>query len=329
MRRNHFYLLLLSLIFLCCGMWLLSLMNGAVAFNAATIHSALFAFEPTDQAEQIIRNIRLPRLVSGFLVGSSFAVSGALMQGVTRNPLADSGLLGINSGAALGLTVSFILFPVHSSQAAFFFSLGGACVVTLIIFLILLTSRQRITPVRLILVGVAISSFFTALSQVLALTFNLQQDLSFWYVGGVAAITWQALVPLLPIYLLSMLVSLVISSQINCLVMGDEAAVSIGKKPNRIRFYALSFNTVLAGIAVSLVGPVGFIGLIVPHVLRRWTGENYRQLIPLCIFGGGLLVMSADFCARMINPPFETPFGLLIAVIGVPFLLAKVRGVRG
>lgn len=304
-------------------LFIFSLTNGAVSTSPNTVWSALFSFDPHDQMQQIIRNLRLPRVIAAFLVGSSFAASGALMQAVTNNPLADAGLLGINSGASLGLALSFVLFP-NQSLGAVVFSFIGACFAAVCIYLVTRFSAQGISPVRLVLAGVAFSSFFSALSQSLSLFFDLQQDLAFWFVGGAASVTWTRLLQSLPIFLFALVGSLLIAAQLNVLSFGDETAISLGKKPTRIRGISLFLVVLLAGAAVSLVGPVSFIGLMVPHVVRR-ISSSYRYVVPFSIIGGGLLVMAADLAARLINPPFETPFGLLLSMIGVPFLLYQIR----
>lgn len=326
--KNRMPLLLILLSVACLVVAYFSLTNGAADISRQTIWQALTDFDKQDQTQQIIRNIRFPRILAGFFVGSALAVSGALMQGITKNPLADSGLLGINSGSSLGLALCFIFFPQADSDFVVFFSFAGAFIGTGIIFLITRYSTVGMSPTRLILAGVAISAFFSAVSQALALQFDLQQDLAFWFIGGVANISWSQFYYVLPFYLCATFLSLIMAPQINVLALGDETAVSLGKSPLLIRTVTLIVVAFLAGLAVSLVGPVSFIGLMVPHVLRYFVGDNYRQLIPLSILAGGLLVILADFIARMVNPPFETPFGIVISLIGVPFLLVQVRRIQ-
>ena len=302
----------------------LSLTNGAADISIREIISAFFHFDKNNQAQQIIVNLRLPRIIGAFFVGSAFALSGAVMQGVTRNPLADAGLLGINSGASLGLALVFILWPKASINQTIWFSFSGAILAACLIFLVSRRSVTTLTPTRLVLAGVAISSLFTALSQALSLLFDLQQDIAFWFVGGVANITWEQLKQVWLLYLIAVTGILFLAGGINLLLLGDDNALALGKKPGRIRFFTLLFVVILAGIAVALVGPISFIGLMVPHVLRYFTGDNYRRLLPLVLVGGGLFVVLADLLARLLNPPFETPLGLLITIVGVPFLLLKI-----
>lgn len=312
-----------------CGLLLLiaffAITQGAVNLSLRTISAAFFDFDSSNQMHQVLRNIRLPRVLAAFIVGSCFAVTGALMQGVTRNPLADGGLLGINSGAALGLAAAFILFPNVSPNQAALFSFLGAFLATTFLFLLTRFSRLGMSPTGLVLAGVALSSFFAAISQTLSLRFDLNQDLAFWFVGGAANVTWQQLRVITPIYLAALLTGLSLGRSLNLLALGDDTVISLGKHPQRIRIAVLGVVVLLAGMAVSLVGPVSFIGLMVPHVIRGLVGKNYQRILPLTILGGGMLVMLADLIGRIINPPFETPFGIIMTIIGVPFLLVKIR----
>lgn len=247
------------------------------------------------------------------------------MQGITKNALADGGLLGVNSGAAMGLAIAFILFPsIQPSQAALF-SFFGAFAATALLFLLTRYAKLGMSPTGLILAGVALSSFFSAISQTLSLQFDLNQELAFWFIGGAANVTWQQLRFVGPIYLIAIVFVLRLGKALNLLALGDDTVISLGKHPHLIRASALLLVVVLAGMAVSLVGPVSFVGLMVPHVVRGMVGKNYQLILPLTILGGGTLVMAADLAGRLINPPFETPFGILMALIGVPFLLIKIR----
>lgn len=305
--------------------FVISLSNGAVSIGFSNLWRAIFQFDASVQTQQIIRTIRLPRILGSFLVGSCFALSGALMQGVARNNLADSGLLGINSGASLAMAVSFIFLPKTSAFGVFLISLLGSFLVTLLVFFCLSLSRVGMNPIQLILIGVAISSFFTAISQALTQLFDLQQDLAFWFVGGAANITWQQLKVIAPVYIVAVGCSFVLGKSVSLVNLSEAHALALGGHPKRTRIVVFLLVAVLAAIAVSLVGPVSFIGLMVPPVVRGLVGSDYRYVLPASFLLGGGFVMFADYVARMINPPFETPFGLVVALIGVPFLLFQVR----
>ncbi|WP_165004750.1 MULTISPECIES: iron ABC transporter permease [unclassified Enterococcus] len=322
-RKKSSFLFLLVVI--AVAIFFLALSNGAVSIAHRDFWLALFRFDTANQSQQIIRTIRLPRVIGAFLVGSCFALSGALMQGVTRNTLADSGLLGINAGASLAMAVSFAFWPDASSFSVFLVSLAGSFLVTLLVFGFLQFSKMGMDPMQLILAGVAVSSFFTAISQALTQLFNLQQDLAFWFVGGAANITWKQLTVLFPVYAIAVFFAFLLGKSISLVNLSESHALALGGHPRRTRLIAFGLVAILAAIAVSLVGPVSFIGLMVPPVIRGVLGTDYRYVLPASFLGGGCLVMLADFLARMLNPPFETPFGLVIALIGVPFLLLQVR----
>lgn len=322
MSKPVFLIFLVGIVLVLFGV---ALFYGAAAVSWSDFWQSFTHFEAGNQRHQIIRNIRLPRVLGAFVVGSSFALSGALMQGVTKNPLADSGLLGINAGASLAMALCFSFLHTASSFVVFLCSLAGSLLVTLLVFGFLRFSRVGLNPVQLVLAGVAISSFFTAVSQALAQLFNLQQDLAFWFVGGAANITWQQLRLIVPFYAAAVLLSAALGKQISLVNLSEAHALALGGHPQRTRLTAFAIVAVLAAIAVSLVGPVAFIGLMVPHIVRGAVGTDYRFVLPASFLFGGALVVLADFIARMINPPFETPFGLVIALIGVPFLLNQVR----
>ncbi|OJG80826.1 ferrichrome transport system permease FhuB [Enterococcus ratti] len=301
------------------------LANGTADIAVLDVWHALSCLDESNQTQLILRTIRLPRVLGAFLVGSSFALSGALMQGVTRNPLADSGLLGINAGASFAMVISFAFWPDASSAAIFLWSFFGSLLVTLFVFGFLSFSKMGMNPIQLVLAGVAINSFFTAISQALTQLFDLQQDFAFWFVGGAANITWHQLSILGPVYFLAACCAFLLGRSVSLVNLSEAHALALGGHPARIRLIAFGLVAVLAALAVSLVGPVSFIGLMVPPIVRGIFGSDYRYVLPASFLLGGGLVMLADFAARMVNPPFETPFGLVIALIGVPFLLFQVR----
>lgn len=321
------YQLFLFLVLLICllSMGLISLMNGAVAVPYGVIRDSFVSFDSENQLHQIIQMIRLPRVLGAAVVGASLAVSGTIAQGITKNPLADSGLLGINSGAGLGLAVVFAFFP----QANYYFVLGasflGAALSISIIYYISNHSIRGATPLRLTLVGAGISALFLSFSQLIAIQFNLNQELAFWTVGGVSIISWTQLKILLFPFLFAMILAISYGSSITMLRFGDDAAVSLGKNPQQIRLMGSLIILILSGLSVAIVGSVSFVGLIVPHMLRTFVGDNYRKLIPFVAVGGALLVVTADLVGRMIHPPFETPFGIIIAIIGVPIFIYLFR----
>ncbi|MBP1046598.1 iron ABC transporter permease [Enterococcus sp. BWM-S5] len=323
--QQHQWLSFISLLFLLIIAIMISIRYGAVQVPLETFWEALWHFDKQNQLHQVIYSIRLPRVLGAVLVGTSLAVSGGLAQGITQNPLADSGLMGVNAGAALGLAFVFAFFPSAGYWQILLVSFLGAGVSIAIIYFISKRSSRGATPIRLVLAGAGISALFISISQFIALQFNLSQDITFWSLGGVSAISWKQLQVAAPFFLLALLLAIGFSSSVTILRFGDDTAVSLGKNPQRIRLIVSLLILILSGLSVAIAGSVSFVGLIVPHMMRFFAGENYRKLIPFTAVGGALLVVLADFAARMINPPFETPFGAVVAVIGIPFFIYLFR----
>lgn len=306
-----------------------SISVGAADIGLATVWDALFDYDAQQTAHAVVRDLRLPRSLADVLVGAAFAVAGAIMQGMTRNPLADSGLLGLNAGSTLAVAVCFAFFPGLSYQALILWSFCGAAVAAALVYGISALSRGGVTPLRLVLAGAAVSALFTSLSEGIAIHFQLSQELAFWFAGGVAGVKWSQLKWLAPWLVSAFVMAFFLARSITLLSLGDEVATGLGQKTTRVKLAGAAVVLALAGGAVSAVGPVGFVGLIVPHLARFVVGVDYRHVIPCSAVLGGLLMIWADIGARMINPPYETPIGVLFALIGVPFFLYVARKRKG
>ncbi|PZD94920.1 ferrichrome ABC transporter permease [Paenibacillus sambharensis] len=323
-----------AILILIAGTALLILaMGAAIAFGPRNISFAevwrsLIAFNPAITDHQIIYELRLPRTIAAALVGASFAVSGAIMQGISRNPMADPGILGINAGATLMLAVSFAFFPAQSYQGIMLFCFAGAAMSTALVFGIGSAVRGGLSPVRLVLAGSAISALFLAVSQGLALHYRVGQEMAFWFAGGVAGTRWIQVQIALPWIIAGLLAAFVLARSITVLSLGEEIAAGLGQRTGLIRLASLVIVFMLSGGSVSLVGPVAFVGLVIPHLTRSLVGVDYRWVIPCTAVLGAILVVAGDFGARMINPPREVPLGALIAMIGVPFFLYVARKER-
>jgi iron complex transport system permease protein len=294
---------------------------GAADIDLRTVWEAISQYDPHILDHQIIVDIRIPREISAALVGASFAVAGAIMQGMTRNPLADSGLLGLNSGASLLLAICFAYFPAISFIGLMLFSFLGAGLGALLVFGVAFMVKGGVSPLRLTLAGAAISAFLGALAQGVALHANVAKDLLFWSAGGVAVSTWEEIKIMAPIILVSLVVTLLISKQITILSFGSEVSTGLGQNTSLIKIIAIILVLILAGTAVATVGAIAFVGLIVPHIVRFFVGMDYRWIIPGSALVGALLLVVADIVSRTINPPFETPIGAIIALVSVPFFI--------
>jgi iron complex transport system permease protein len=305
-----------------------SISVGAADIKLSTVWEAVFHFNPKLTQHQIIQELRLPRALAGALVGVGFAVSGAIMQGMTRNPLADPGLLGINAGAGFVLALCFAFFPGLPFHYLILFSFAGAAIGTGLVYGVSSMSKGGLSPVRLALAGAAVSALLVALSEGIAIYFHISQDLAFWYAGGVAGTKWLQIKIVWPWILGGIVGALALSRSITVLSLGDEIAAGLGQRTGWVKIAGMLLSLVLAGTSVSAVGAIGFVGLVIPHVARALVGVDYRWIIPCSGILGALLMVTADIGARMINPPFETPIGALIALIGVPFFLYLARKER-
>ncbi|MGX1458384.1 ferric hydroxamate/heme transport system permease protein [Bacillus thuringiensis] len=304
----------------------------AVAFGAKDIHlqtvwTAVFDYNPKLTQHQIIYELRLPRVIGAAVVGAAFAVAGAVMQGVTRNPLADAGVLGINAGAMFVVALSFAFFPHMPYSYLMIVSFIGAVLSTVLIFVIGSATSGGLTPMRLTIAGAVMAALLHSLSSGVAIYYDLSQDLAFWYAGGVAGVKWEHLKFLVPIILITIVFATILGRSISLISMGDDVATNLGVKTNRTRILGMIIVVILAGVSVSAVGSIGFVGLVIPHIARKLVGVNYRLIIPMSALLGAMLLVVADLGARTVNPPKELAIGIMVALVGVPFFLYIARKV--
>lgn len=301
---------------------LAGLMAGAVHIPISEIWPALTRGEDTE-ARQIIWNLRLPRVLTGMLVGACLAMAGAFLQGVFRNPLSDPGIIGVSSGGGLAAVTIMILFPAQIAflpLAAFIGALGAALVIYLLAW------KGGASPIRLILAGVAVNSLLgAAMTALMILNSEKVQSVLPWMSGSLNGRSWQHFETLLPYAGVGILVSFFLLKQANLLILGDDAAKVLGQRVETSRLLIVLVSTFLAGAAISIVGMVGFVGLVVPHIVRLLVGSDYRVLLPLSAIGGAALVVAADTAARTLFDPIEFPVGILLALLGAPFFLYLLR----
>lgn len=315
------YLFLSVILLMLIGTIFLSIGMGAKSISISTIWEAITQYNPSNGQHIIVRTLRIPRVIVALVVGASFAVSGALMQAITRNPMASPSILGINAGAGLGLAIAMVILPTASFNETVMFSFAGAAVVSLFIFGLSSISKAGSSPLRLALVGTAITALFNSFSQALAVYFNISQELTFWNAGGVSGVRPEQALLILPWTIVGLLLALSIARSVTLLSLGEEVAVGLGGKTRYIKIIACIAVLILTGSSVAIVGPIGFVGLVVPHAVKFIVGVDYRKVIPFSMFAGALLVLVADIISRSINPPFETPIGAITALIGVPFFI--------
>lgn len=298
-----------------------SLSVGARSISWPIIWKALTAYDPTQIEELLVQTLRWPRLLLAIACGISFAVAGCLMQGVTNNPMASPSIMGVNSGAALGLALSMIIMPEASLNMTIIFAFIGAAVATLIIMALANRSGAKMSPVFLALAGTAVSAVLLAITQALVVYFDVAQELSYWTAGGISGVRMSQVLLLWPWTIVGLVLAIYLSKSVTLLNFGEEMAIGLGGHMMRTRLLASVAVLLLCGSAVAVAGPIGFVGLITPHMGRKMVGIDYRKLIPITALLGAILVLLADLVARSIAPPHEAPLGAVTAMIGVPFFL--------
>ena len=313
---------LITLLVLCLTGFALSLSLGSLKLSPTQIVSVIMAREP-EPYYQIVWNIRLPRTLVAACVGLCLSLSGCLLQGIMRNPLAAPHLIGVTAGAGIAGVVILILFPdIYYLLPPVAFA--GALLTTLLVYV--LAWRKGVQPSRLILAGVAVSSFLGAMITALMIFFpdRVPSVLGFM-VGGLSARTWQHLEMIAPYAVLGFALVTLFARQLNMLMLGDETAASLGVHVEGTRLFFIVLAALLAGSAVSVAGLLGFVGLIVPHIARLIIGSDYRFLLPASALLGAALVMLSDTLARVALDPIEVPVGIIMALLGAPFFLYLLR----
>ena len=322
-KRLSVVLLMAVLLFV--GVVMASLMIGTKTYGLPTVWEALFHRAQNNITHDIIWDIRLPRALAAALIGAFLAVSGAVMQALTRNVLAEPSLLGVSNGAAFTLVLVLTIFPGLSKLETMFASMAGAGLAVLFVFSLSILAKGGITPVKLALAGMATGMFLSSLTTSIALYFDVSKNISFWYAGDLSASNWTDVKLLLVMGSAGLLIAFSISRALTLLSLGEEITKSLGIHIGLVRILGIAAVLLLTGSAVAVAGTIGFVGLVVPHITRMAIGRKYGQLLPVAAILGSTLLVGADALSRTINAPYETPIGVLTAVIGVPFFLYMVR----
>ena len=304
---------------------LLSLAVGTRPIDLGTVWQALWSPTGTEE-DAIVRGLRVPRTVLGVAVGLALGVAGALMQGHTRNPLADPGLLGVTAGAALAVVVGIYAFGVTSLVGYVWFAFAGAFAASVAVFLIGSLTPGGPSPVSLALAGVAVTALLGALTSAIVLIDVASLDAyRFWSVGALAGRGPDVALQVAPFVLVGLVVGLAGAPGLNLLALGDDVARGLGQNITLVRWSGLAAITLLTGAAVAACGPIAFLGLVVPHVARALTGPDHRWLLPAAGLAGAVLLLGADVVGRVVARPGELQVGIVLALVGAPFFVALVR----
>lgn len=300
-----------------------SVSYGAVQISWEELFSTFFG-HTRNELEQIIYNIRIPRTITGGLVGMNLALAGAIMQGVLRNPLADPGILGVTAGAGLGALAIMILFP-HLMGLVPLVAFGGAMVAMTMIYL-LAWQNGKMEPIRLILAGVALAALFGGVMTALMVFHSDKvQGTVQWMAGGFQGRSWMHVRMVLPYTILGLIGVFWSSRSLNLLALGDEVATGLGMNVQRTRIFLMTLAGFLAASAVSAAGLLGFVGLMIPHIVRMLIGSDFEWLMPASAIIGATLVVGADTFARLVFAPMEVPVGVFMSFLGAPFFLYLLR----
>lgn len=310
---------------LCC---LLSLAVGARPVPPATLLDAWLHFDPADSDHLVVQS-RVPRTLTGLAVGLALGLAGAAMQGVARNPLADPGILGVNAGAALVVVLGLFAFGVTSPAGYVWFAFAGAAVAAVAVYAVASLGREGATPVKLALAGAAFSAALASvMNAVLVMSKQTLDQFRFWQVGSLAGSGLDTLGAVLPFVVLGAVATLCMGRSLNALALGDDLARGLGQHVGRTRALTALGVVLLVGSATALAGPIGFVGLVVPHAVRALVGGDYRWVLPLSGLLAPVLLLSADVVGRIVAPPGEVQAGIMTAVVGAPVFVALVRGRR-
>ncbi|KQN72636.1 iron chelate uptake ABC transporter family permease subunit [Devosia sp. Leaf64] len=305
---------------------LLSMATGARAIPVDMVWSALTAFDPNSTEHRIVWDLRLPRTLVGVLVGIALGLSGAVLQGATRNPLADPSILGINSGAALFVVLGVSVFGITQLSLYVWLAFIGAGVAMLVVYSVASLGREGATPIKLALAGAAMTAIMLAVINAILLTSPRTLDeVRFWQVGSLAGRSMEIALQVSPFIAIGAVLALLSARLLDGLSMGDDVARALGQRIGLSRALAGLAAVILAGAAVAAAGPIAFVGLTVPHVARAITGPGYRWILPYSMLMAPILLLGADIIGRVIAPPGEVQVGIVTAFIGAPFFIALVR----
>lgn len=318
---------------LLAGVVAASLALGSRAIDLASVWQALVDHQAGVHAQDIVIDQRLPRTLLGVLVGACLAAAGTVMQGITRNPLADPGLLGVNAGASLAVVLAITYLGLSRPSAFIWFALGGAAVATVVVYLVSSFATDGATPVTLALAGTAVTAGVTSVITLILLSnTRTVNTYRFWSVGSLAGrdgpghlATTGALGPFL---LLGLVLAVLATRQLNLVAMGADLARGLGVRLGLTRVVCAGAVVLLAGTATALAGPIVFVGLVIPHLARSLVGPDYRWILGASLLYGPVLLLAADVISRLVIPRDELEAGLVVAAVGAPVMIAIIRRVR-
>lgn len=303
-----------------------SLAYGSKPIPLGTVWEALWAFDPSLGDHLIVRSLRIPRTVIGLEVGVALGLAGAVMQGMTRNPLADPGILGLEAGASLAVVIGIYTFGLGSVTGYIWFAFAGAATASIVVYGLGSLGKGGATPVKLALAGAAVASLLGSFTTaVLLLDVATLDEFRFWVVGSLAGRDAVIAIDVLPFLAVGIVLAFGSAGSLNALALGDDMARSLGQRVARARAVSALAVVLLCGSAVAAAGPIAFVGLTIPHMARAICGPSYRWVLPWSLVLAPTLLLGADIIGRIVARPGELQVGIVTAVLGAPFFIALVR----
>ncbi|GAA1438694.1 FecCD family ABC transporter permease [Leifsonia poae] len=304
----------------------LSLMVGSRAIDPAAVLNALLHYDKSDELSLIVVDSRLSRTLLGLFAGLALGLAGTVMQGLSRNPLADPGILGVNFGASLAVVVAISVFGITTTSGYVWFAFAGAGLAAVVVYAVASVGREGATPIKLALAGAAVSAALGSLITAVLLTSQVSLDaLRFWQVGSLAGRGFDVLWQVLPTIALGTVVALALGRSLNGLALGDDVARGLGQRVGLSRAACAVAIVLLCGSATAAVGPIAFVGLVVPHVARYVVGGDYRWVLAFSAVFAPTLLIACDVIGRVVAYPGELQVGVVTALVGAPVFIALVR----
>ena len=319
--------LICSLLLLVVGL-VLAVRLGSVHIAFSDIFNSIFNYSETLEL-MLVRDVRIPRALSVLMTGGILGVTGAMIQGVTRNPIAEPSILGVSQGATLVIAIFYAAGIGITTKNVMIASFIGALITGLIVLGFISKKANNNSIAKILLAGTAMSTFFVSLTTVIGLLTNQSQMIGFWVSGGFRNATWADFKLVFIVGIIGLIITMILSPKINILNLGDDVAIGLGESPEKIRFITLMVMIPMIAAAVAVGKNIAFVGLIIPQVVRKILGEDYRKNIPCSFLLGAVLLTYADIAARMLFNPYETPIGVFTAIIGIPFFISVARKERG
>ena len=319
---------IISNILLLIGGLILAIRLGSVHINFSDIFNSIFSDSDSLEA-LLVRDVRLPRALCVVFTGGVLGITGAMIQGVTRNPIAEPSILGVSQGATLIIAIFYALGISINTQNVMIASLIGALATGLIVLGFISRKANNGSIAKILLAGTAMSTFLISLTTIIGLLSNQSQMIGFWVSGGFRNVNWTDFKLISIVAIIGVIIAIFLSPKINILNLGDDVAIGLGESPEKIRLKTILTIIPMCAAAVAVGKNIAFVGLIVPQIVRKLLGEDYRKNIPCAFILGAVLLTFADIAARMLFDPYETPIGVFTALIGVPFFISIARKERG